>query len=111
PIQVAFVEPSATAQVISDILFAQYTRASSINATITGYFISDASEAGLSPGLIQPGVPVTIWPEQNGAFNFSAPFLSASANSDVEVPEPTSIAFIGTILGGLLVSLRRRRDA
>ena len=27
------------------------------------------------------------------------------------VPEPSSIALIGTILGGLLVSLRKRRHA
>ena len=39
-----------------------------------------------------PGVPVTNWDETNGAFDFSAPFLTASANSDAgDVPEPASL--------------------
>jgi hypothetical protein len=53
-----------------------------------------------------PGVPVTNWDEANGAFNFSAPFLTGSANSDLDVPEPASCWLIALGLGALV--LRRR---
>jgi hypothetical protein len=106
PVQVAFLEPGT--QAISDILFAQYTpQQGGFLGNITGFFISDAGEKGLDPALFVPGVPVTNWPEQNGAVGFGAAFLTASANSDVEVPEPSSIVILG-VLGGALVLMRRR---
>jgi hypothetical protein len=103
-VQVAFLEPGTT--IISDILYCQYT--GSTLSTIDGFFISDTdSPGGLSPSLFVPGVPVTNWDESNGAFNFSAPFLTASANSDAgDVPEPASLALIAS--GIVAVIIRRR---
>jgi hypothetical protein len=104
-VQVAFLEPGTT--IISDILYCQYS--GSTLSSIEGFFISDTdSPGGLSPSLFVPGVPVTNWDEANGAFNFSAPFLEASANSDAgEVPEPASC---GLIALGLGVLIGRRRE-
>ena len=108
PVQVAFIEPNTTGQtIISDILFCRYFSFGS-EGEIAGYFISDATEAGLDPSLFVPGVPVTTWPETNGAFHFDAPFLTASAISDAgEVPEPTSMLLWG--LGALTLLARRWR--
>ena len=102
--QVAFLEPGTTN--ISDILYVEYQGGSL--STINGFFISDTdTPGGLNPSLFVPGVPVTNWPESNGAFNFSAPFLTGIANSDLDVPEPTSCWLIALGLGALV--LRRRR--
>ena len=103
-VQVAFLEPGTT--IISDILYCQYQGGSL--SSIDGFFISDTdSPGGLSPSLFVPGVQVINWDESNGAFNFSAPFLTGIANSDVEVvPEPASCWLIALGLGALV--LRRR---
>jgi hypothetical protein len=94
-VQVAFLEPGTT--IISDILFVQYV--GSTLSTIDGFFISDTdSPGGLSPSLFVPGVPVTNWDETLGAFNFSAPFLTASANSDVPEPAALSLLLVGSLL-------------
>jgi hypothetical protein len=95
-------------------LFVQYVNQGNGFGQINGHFVSDSTEQGLDPATyITPGVPVTNWPETNGAFDFSAPFLSASANSDVEtVPEPASFVLMAVGAGALI--LRRRassRDA
>ena len=45
---------------------------------------------------------VTNWPESNGPFNFSAPFLTGIANSDVDVPEPASCGLIALGIGALI---------
>jgi hypothetical protein len=103
PVQVAFLEPGTT--IISDILYVEYQQGSL--SSINGFFISDTdTPGGLSPSLFVPGVPVTNWDEANGAFNFSAPFLTGSANSDLDVPEPASCWLIALGLGALV--LRRR---
>jgi len=101
--QVAFLEPGTTN--ISDILYVEYQPGSL--STISGFFISDTdTPGGLSPSLFVPNVPVTPWDESNGAFNFSAPFLTGGANSDLDVPEPASCWLIALGLGALV--LRRR---
>jgi len=105
PVQVAFLEPGT--QILSDVLLCQYTNMGNGFGQITGHFVSDTTELGLDPGqYLTPGIPVTNWPENLGAFNFSAPFLSALANSDVDVPEPASCALVTVALG---VLTRRRR--
>ena len=102
--QVAFLEPLDGS--LSDVLFVQYIDQGNGFGRMVGSFVSDAG-TGLNPSqYIDPLVPVTNWPESNGPFNFSAPFLTAIANSDVEVPEPTSILVLG-VLGGVLVLVRR----
>ena len=109
PVQVAFIEPGSS--LLSDVLFVQYVDQGNGFGQINGHFVSDSTEQGLNPlQYLTPGVPVTNWPESNGAFRFDAPFLTASATSDAEkVPEATSILILG--LGacvGSLLPLRRR---
>jgi hypothetical protein len=106
PLQVAFLEPLTN--LLSDVLFVQFTDLHNGFGQITGHFVSDASELGLNPSqYITPGVPVTEWPETKGPFSFSAPFLTGFANSDVEVPEPASWGLLALGLGTLV--LRRRK--
>jgi hypothetical protein len=112
-VQVAFLEPNTAGQtIISDILIATYGTAGASQAVINGHFISDTSETGLDPALLSTSIPVTPWPETNGAFDFSAPSLTARAVSDVEVPEPPSILILGVAacLGALVPLRRRSRD-
>ena len=99
--QVAFLEPSDGS--LSDVLFVQYIDQGNGFARMVGSFVSDAG-TGLNPSqYIDPGFPVTNWPESNGAFNFSAPFLTALANSDAgEVPEPASCGLIALGIGALI---------
>jgi len=104
-IQVAFREVGSN--LLSDVLFVQYIDQGNGFGRILGHFVSDVSELGLNPSqYLDPLVPTTNWPESNGPFNFSAPFLSATANSDVDVPEPASLGLIAVGIGAL--TLRRR---
>jgi len=106
PVQVAFLEPGT--QILSDVLLVQYTNIAGGFSQITGHFVSDTTEQGLDPAVyLTAGIPVTNWPETNGPFDFSAPFLTASANSDVDIPEPASAGLIAAGIGTL--TLRRRR--
>jgi PEP-CTERM motif len=108
--QVAFLEPSDGS--LSDVLFVQYIDQGNGFGRMVGSFVSDAG-TGLNPSqYIDPLIPVINWPETNGPFNFSAPFLTALANSDADVPEPASLGLIAVGAGALI--LRRRassRDA
>jgi hypothetical protein len=107
-VQVAFIEPGTS--LLSDVLFVQYVDQGNGFGRMVGHFVSDASELGLNPSqYITPGVAVTNWPETNGPFSFNAPFLSASANSDVDIPEATSVLILGVgACVGALIPLRRR---
>jgi hypothetical protein len=99
--QVAFLEPGSN--LLSDVLFVQYIDQGNGFGRIVGSFVSDTSELGLNPSqYITPDVPVTNWPETNGPFNFSAPFLTALANSDVDIPEPASCGLIALGIGALI---------
>jgi hypothetical protein len=99
--QVAFLEPGSN--LLSDVLFVQYIDQGNGFGRIVGSFVSDTSELGLNPSqYIDPLVQVTNWPESNGPFNFSAPFLTGLANSDVDVPEPASCALIALGIGALI---------
>jgi len=78
---VVFVEPGpGAAPVVSDILRISYDNDTQGFGILTGTFISDP-EGG--PGLSLPTDPnVITWNESDGPYDFSAPFLTASANSD-----------------------------
>jgi hypothetical protein len=108
--QVAFIEPSNGS--LSDVLFVQYIDQGNGLGRMVGSFVSDAG-TGLNPSqYLDNAIPVTNWPESNGPFNFSAPFLTALANSDVEVPEATSILILGVgACVGTLIPLRHRSFA
>jgi len=103
--QVAFLEPGSN--LLSDVLFVQYIDQGNGFGRILGSFVSDAG-TGLNPSqYIDPLIPVITWPETNGPFDFSAPFLTGIANSDVEVPEPGTIVLCGLSALGLFVARRR----
>jgi hypothetical protein len=104
-VQVAFLEAGSGA--LSDVLLVQYINQGGLGR-IVGHFVSDTG-TGLNPSqYLDPTLGVTNWPETNGAFNFSAPFLTALANSDVDIPEPASLGLIAVGAGALI---RRRRPA
>lgn len=104
-VQVAFLEPGTS--ILSDVLFVHYIDQGNGFGRIVGSFVSDTG-TGLNPSqYIDPLVPVINWPESNGPFNFSAPFLTGLANSDVDVPEPASCVLL--ILGLVATAWRRIR--
>src|SRR5437868_2238544 len=83
---------------ISDILTFSYTGGGTFStATLTGTFVSDLDPSSLvaPPGatLVSEGTP----------FTFNNTNITACAVSDVEtaVPEPASLALLGTALAGL----------
>ena len=106
--QVAFLEPGTS--LLSDVLFVQYIDQGNGFGRMVGSFVSDTSELGLNPSqYLDPLVPVINWPETNGPYNFSAPFLTALANSDVDVPEPASCGLIALGIGALIGRAGRDR--
>src|ERR1043166_275404 len=86
---VYFIE-EGNPSLVSDVLRYSYTF-EGFAGHLQGDFVSFIDDVLFPQAVAQFGEPTTIWREEQGNFDFSNAFISASANS-TPVPEPSTYA-------------------
>jgi len=93
------------------VLHFTYSQDTAGNGNLDGFVMSDVCESGIVPAFLAgPEITATPTLSENGILDFSNTNISANFQSDVDVPEPASLALFGLGLAGLGV-MRHRRAA